>query len=464
MPADDLLARLAALLGPRRFATGAAIPARNAADAAGGAPQPPLAVAMPETTAEVAAVLRLCHTAGQAVVVQGGLTGLAGGAHPRPGEIALSLERLKGVEEVDTTSATLTARAGTPLAEVQAAAEAAGLLCGIDLGARGSCTIGGNVATNAGGNQVLRYGMARRNVLGLEVVLADGTVLTRLNKMMKNNAGYDWTQLHIGSEGTLGVITRVVLALHPRPQAVQTALCAVAGTEGALALLAGLTARFGPGLLVFEAMWHEFLEVARDRIVRTRVFDPTPAAAVLVEVAMGAAADPADAFADALGALMEEGRLADAVIARSEAERARLWAWRESVYEYTRLGLPIINFDLGVPRIAMAAAVAELRALARARWPRSVTVMFGHIADSNLHVVVAIDPADGLSEVAIEDAVYAVVAGHGGSISAEHGIGVIKRPWLGLSRTDPELALMRRLKATLDPAGILNPGRVLGPG
>ncbi|MCL4189013.1 MAG: FAD-binding oxidoreductase [Rhodobacteraceae bacterium] len=462
MTADDLLSRLAAAMGPRGLAVGAAIPARNAADAAGYPPRSPRAVAMPETTAEVAAVLRLCHAAGQPVVVQGGLTGLAGGAVPRPGEIALSLERLRGVEEVDTASATLTARAGTPLAEVQAAAEAAGLVCGIDLGARGSCTIGGNVATNAGGNQVVRYGMARRNVLGLEVVQPDGTVVTGLNKMMKNNAGYDWTQLYIGSEGTLGVITRVVLALHPRPRAVQTALCAVADTAGALALLSRLADRFGADLLVFEAMWREFLAVAVSRLERSPPFAAIPEVVVLVEVAMGGSADPAGDFAEALGGLMGEGLIADALLARSGADRARLWSYRESPYDYARLGLPAINFDVSVPRAGMAAAVAELRAAAQAGWPRSLTAMFGHLADSNLHVVVLQDPADGADAGAVEAAVYALVARHGGSISAEHGIGVIKRPWLALSRSAAELALMRRLKAALDPGDILNPGRVLG--
>ena len=193
------------------------IPARNHADASGLAPTPPRALILPQTTEDVSTALRICHAHRQSLVTQGGLTGLAGGAHPQAGEIALSLERMSGIEEIDPASATLTALAGTPLAVIQQAADEAGFLCGIDLGARGTCTIGGNIATNAGGNQVLRYGMARRNTLGLEVVLADGTVVRSLNKMLKNNAGYDWTQLFIGSEGTLGVVTRAVIGLHPKP-------------------------------------------------------------------------------------------------------------------------------------------------------------------------------------------------------------------------------------------------------
>jgi FAD/FMN-containing dehydrogenase len=394
-------------------------------------------------------------------VVQGGMTGLAGGAHPRAGEIALSLERLRGVEEVDAASGTLTALAGTPLAEVQAAAEAAGLLCGIDLGARGSCTIGGNVATNAGGNQVLRYGMARRNVLGLEVVQPDGTVVRSLNKMLKNNAGYDWTQLFIGSEGTLGVITRVVLGLHPRPEGIETALVAVPGMDAALALLRALERGFGGGLLTFEGMWSEFLGIAVERLDRPEPFDTRPEIAVLIEVATGPGPGGRDRLADALGALMQDGTVADAIVAQSSQDRARLWSYRESPYDYGRLKRRMANFDVSVPRDRIGAAVAALRDLAAGAWPGAVQGIFGHVADSNLHVIVALGEGDP-EVAAVERAVYGVIADFAGSISAEHGIGVSKRAYLPLSRSAPELALMRSLKAALDPAGILNPGRVLG--
>ncbi len=256
---SDVTTALLAALGPDRVRVGDDIPVRNHADASGLKPTPPHALLLPRSTEDVATALRICHEHRHPVVTQGGMTGLAGGAHPQAGEIALSLERMAGVEEVDEASGTLTALAGTPLAVIQKAAEDAGFMCGIDLGARGSCTIGGNIATNAGGNQVLRYGMARRNVLGLEVVLSDGRVVRSLNKMLKNNAGYDWTQLFIGSEGTLGVVTRVVLGLHPRPQGVQTAFCAAEGFPAALAILRALERRFPGRLLVFEGMWREFM-------------------------------------------------------------------------------------------------------------------------------------------------------------------------------------------------------------
>ena len=220
----------------------------------GMAPCPPGLLILPRDTQEVSQALAICHAHGARIVVQGGMTGLAGGAHPQAGEVALSLERLAGIEEIDTLAGTLTARAGTKLQEIQEAAQAKGFFCGIDLGARGSCTIGGNIATNAGGNQVLRYGMARRNVLGLEAVLADGTVVTSLNKMLKNNAGYDWTQLFIGSEGTLGIVTRVVLGLHPAPRGVRSALLAFSRFEDVLTVLRRFDAALPGRMIVFEAM------------------------------------------------------------------------------------------------------------------------------------------------------------------------------------------------------------------
>ncbi len=458
---DTLLHALEAALGPDCLHTGSAIAPRHGADAYGSPPTLPRAVVLPRDTEGVSAALRLCHDASAPVVVQGGMTGLAMGAHPEAGEIALSLERLTGVEEVDTASATLTALAGTALEQVQQAAAAAGLLCGIDLGARGSCTIGGNVATNAGGNQVLRYGMARRNVLGLEVVQPDGTVLRGLNKMLKNNAGYDWTQLYIGSEGTLGVITRVVLGLHPRPEGVQTALCAVPDVAAALALLGRLERHFGAGLQVFEAMWSEFLTLATGPLGMRPPFDAMPDLAVLIEVAMGPAPGAADSFAQALGAMLEDGALTDAVIAQSEQDRARLWAYRESPYEYGQLNRAPVNFDISIPRSRMARAVTGLRRLRAAHWPDDPCGIFGHLADSNLHFIALIPADEKHRQHGIEAAVYGLVRDLGGSVSAEHGIGKGKRDWLAYSRTPEELAMMRQLKAALDPKGILNPGRVL---
>jgi FAD/FMN-containing dehydrogenase len=457
---SNVIDALVAALGSK-IRTGADIPSRNHTDASGLQPAIPQALILPQTTEDVSTALRLCHQHRQAVVTQGGLTGLAGGAHPQTGEIALSLERMNGVEEIDTASATLTALAGTPLAVVQQAADEAGFLCGIDLGARGTCTIGGNIATNAGGNQVVRYGMARRNTLGLEVVLADGTVVRSLNKMLKNNAGYDWTQLFIGSEGTLGVITRAVIGLHSKPQGLQTALCAVSSFEDALVVLRRFQQAHPGRLLVFEAMWREFMTVATKICGLAPAFEAENDVTLLIEADMGA--DPAgtEAFSLLLSEFYEQDLIKDAVVAQSRADRNRFWAYRETPYEYGRFLPEEIRFDVSVPLNRMTEAVAHLRQEMPKQWPDAVYVVFGHVADSNIHINVAIrDMNDGIKK-GVQGLVYDLVARLGGSISAEHGIGRIKRPYLSLSRTEPELVLMRKMKQTLDPEGILNPGRIL---
>jgi FAD/FMN-containing dehydrogenase len=457
---SDLIDALTAALGPQ-VKTGSDVPLRNHADASGLSPVCPKALVLPQTTEEVAAALRICHEHGHPVVTQGGLTGLAGGAHPQAGEIALSLERMNGIEEIDAASATLTALAGTPLAAVQQAADEAGYLCGIDLGARGSCTIGGNAATNAGGNQVLRYGMARRNILGLEVVLADGTVVRSLNKMLKNNAGYDWTQLFIGSEGTLGIITRVVIGLHPKPQGLQTALCAVESFEDGLLVLRQFQQAHPGRLLVFEAMWREFMTVATQVCGLPNAFEARHDITLLIEADMGE--DPAgiEAFSLALSELYEQGLIKDALVAQSRADRNRFWAYRETPYEYGRFLPEEIRFDVSVPLDRMTEAVTHLREEMPKRWPEAIWVVFGHVADSNIHINVAIQDMSDETKKGVQGLVYDLVSRLGGSVSAEHGIGRIKRPYLPLSRSEPELALMAKMKQTLDPAGILNPGRVL---
>jgi FAD/FMN-containing dehydrogenase len=455
---SDAIPALLAALGPDRVRVGADIPVRNHADASGLVPTPPQALLLPRSTEDVATALRICHEHHQPVVTQGGMTGLAGGAHPQAGEVALSLERMAGVEEVDEASGTLIALAGTPLAVIQRAAEDAGFMCGIDLGARGSCTIGGNIATNAGGNQVLRYGMARRNVLGLEVVLADGRVVRSLNKMLKNNAGYDWTQLFIGSEGTLGVVTRVVLGLHPRPQGLQTALCAVDGFPAALRILRALERRFPGRLLVFEGMWREFMDVATGPGGLPRPFEADHDLCLLIEAAMGE--DGPDDFAAFLGDMYESGLVQDALVAQSQADRAKFWAYRESPYEYGRYLPKNIGFDVSIRspacRTPSRPAPAHPGALAR-RHPRRLRP---HRRQQH--------PRHGRPE------------GHGrGGLPVHRGRGLRHRggarrldlgrarhrpqqaPYLHISRTEPELALMTTLKQALDPQGLLNPGRVL---
>lgn len=456
----ELIDTLRARLGPARFLVGADVPERFMADAARQTPVRPAAVALPGSTEDVAAVLALCNEHRQPVVTQGGRTGLCAGAHPRSGELALSLEKLSGIEEIDLDSGTLTALAGTTLQTVQQAAEGAGLMYGVDLGARGSCTIGGNVATNAGGNQVIRYGMTRRSVLGLEVALADGRIVSSMNKMLKNNTGYDWTQLFVGSEGTLGVITRVVVQLQARPRQVQTALLAVPDTARALALLRALEKELPAGLLVFEALWREMYEVATRRMGLAAPVAPGQDVYLLVEAPMGDGGR--EAFDTLLGAMHERGLLVDAAVAESGAQRARLWALRESVYEYEQAFGFVHGYDISVPLDRMAEAITLLRA-STPQLPEGVSLsIFGHLADSNIHLLAVADRRGRPDDPhRCDEVVYRCTHAVGGSISAEHGIGTLKKPYLHLSRSGPELGLMTQMKQLLDPNGILNPGRVV---
>jgi len=257
---SELIEKLKALLGGNGVLAGEQITEKYQVDWSGEQSHLPLAVLRPQDTSQLAAVLKLCNNSGQKVVVQGGMTGIAGGGIPAPDEIAICLERMHGIEEIDIDAMTLTALAGTPLETIQQAAKQAGYCFPLDLGARGSCHIGGNLATNAGGNQVIRYGMTRNLVLGIEAVLADGTIISSMNKMLKNNAGYDLKHLFIGSEGTLGIITRVVLRLHPLMSSTCTALCALSSFEDALSLLKKTSAEFAGTLSSFEAMWANYFD------------------------------------------------------------------------------------------------------------------------------------------------------------------------------------------------------------
>jgi FAD/FMN-containing dehydrogenase len=420
----------------------------------------PLAVLRPRKTDDVAAILRACNAARQRVVVQGGLTGLAGGATPRQGEIVLSLERLSGIDELDRTAHTLTARAGTPLQAVQQAAADAGYLFPLDLGARGSCTIGGNIATNAGGNQVIRFGMMRNLVLGLEAVLADGTVVSSMNKMLKNNAGYDLKHLFIGTEGTLGVVTRAVLRLYPQLPAKVTALCALRDFDATVDLLHRLQTGLGGALSAFEAMWASYFHyvLAHAPGVQSPFDREYPLYALIEIEGTDEATDRAHLTAvleRALGA----DTIADAAIAQSLREAQGFWKIRDSIGEVTPTLQPMLAFDVSLPIDAMAAFLARVDA-EFARWPHPVTnLVFGHIGDSNLHLAVTTHRHDGLERLC--GTVYAAVGAHGGSISAEHGVGTLRRQYLHHSRNAAELELMRRLKAALDPHGILNAARVL---
>lgn len=444
-------------LGEDAVLTGDAVTARYRSDASQTGRTLPLAVLRPASVDQVAQALRICHERRQAIVPQGGMTGLAGGANPEAGDIALSLERLTGIEEIDPAAQTMTVKAGTPLETAQEAAAAAGFLLPVDLGARGSCQIGGNLSTNAGGIRVIRHGVTRDNVLGLEVVLADGTVLSMLNKMVKNNTGYDLRQLFIGAEGTLGVITRAVLRLKPLPSGRMTALCALASYEDVIEMLKR-AGRGLAGLSAFEAMWHSYYSFT-SKADDIRLFGRDHAFAVLIETE-GAQDDSFETF---LGALLEEGIIADALIAQSEKERRSFWTVREG-HALDRLLPSLVNLDVSLAIGDIGRFVQACDKALAERFPGAHVSFYGHIGDSNLHIAVAVADASPHDLHEIDAIVYRLVHEYRGAISAEHGIGTLKRDFLHLSRSAAELAIMHRIKQALDPHGILNPGKVLVSG
>lgn len=454
---SEIVARLSAALGPDVVTS--QVPERNHHDWSGLPPVAPLALIRPRSSDEVATALRLCNETGTSVVPQGGLTGISGGAHPVAGAVALSLERMNRVLAVDTQMATLTAEAGCILQTAQDAARDAGMMLAVDLGARGSCTVGGVIATNAGGNQVLRYGMTRDHVLGLEAVLADGTVLSSMNTMIKNNAGLDLKQLFIGSEGLMGVVTQAVMRLQPRPTHSATAFCGCPDTGAVLALLERARAALGPALISFEVMWPSFYDFMRAGIGATHPLSGPHGAYVIIEA--GGFDDSLRARLEScLAEAMEGGAVADAVLAASLREERALWAVREAVAEYARILGPLTAFDVGLPLARMEEAVRQLEAGIARRWPGARALSYGHMGDSNLHLVVNVPQAGpDQPSAAIKAFVYGVIRDLGGTVSAEHGIGAIKRDYLAYSRTQAEIDTMRRLKSALDPRGILNPGK-----
>lgn len=459
---DVLLNALIQALGDERVLCGAAIEDRYRTDWSGQYHHDPLAVVRVQSTEDVATALRLCHAHRHPVTVQGGMTGLVGGAQTGAGDVVISLERLAGVQEVDADAATMTVWAGTPLQTVQEAALAQHLYFAVDLGARGTCQVGGNIATNAGGNRVIRYGMMREQVLGLEVVLADGTVVTSLNKMLKNNAGYDIKQLFIGAEGTLGIVTRAVLRLHPAPAQTICALCVLPGYETVLRFLNRARKQCGASLLAFEAMWPDFYGFMTGLPGIETPVQADGQMVVLVECDAGPSGLSQEAFESFVEQALENEEITDAAVASSLKQAQSFWKIRDSVSEFPVRLAPYTSFDVSLPIRQIGEFVDQLRVALESRIPGSVSLYFGHVGDSNLHVVVHVPRQTGVFPKAmIEEIVYNLVGDFQGSVSAEHGIGTRKKPWLGHTRNQAEIDLMHRIKQALDPLGILNPGKVL---
>ena len=409
-------------------------------------------VVRPASTAEVAQIMRLCAAEDARLCVQGGNTGLVGASVPADGAVLLTTTRLRDLDPVDEVSAQVTVGAGVPLVTLQQHVRARGLDVGVDFAARESCTVGGMVATNAGGERVLRYGTMRAQLLGVEAVLPDGSVVSRLAGLPKDNTGYDVVSLLAGSEGTLAVITKVRLRLVPLLSARAVALVAVDGTAAAVDLVRALRDRL-PTLEAAELFYADGLALVREQTGLPAPFADSHPAFVLAECA--GRTDPSD---ELLAALEDSPAVRDATVATDPRGRHALWAYRESHTEaINAAGVPV-KLDVAVPLPTLAEAVDALPAAVAGAAPSARTILFGHVNEGNLHVNV-LDAVDAAEDVS--DAVLKVVASYGGSISAEHGVGRAKRDWLHLSRSAEEIAMMRAIKDSLDPRGLLNPGVLL---
>ncbi|QGG95344.1 FAD-binding oxidoreductase [Actinomarinicola tropica] len=448
--ADDLLAALAEVVGATHVLTdeGTTLPFRT--DWTGRWTGECRAVVRPGSTAEAAAVVRACAAAGVPVVPQGGNTGLVAGSVPAVGSVVVSTRRLDAVGEVDDSTGQITAGAGATLAAVQAAAAAAGWRYAVDLAARDTATVGGTIATNAGGHHVVRHGMTRRHVVGVEAVLPDGSVISHLGGLVKDNTGYDLAGLLCGSEGTLGVITAARLALVPAVEQRAVALVGFTGTAAAVAAIGPLRRRL-PALEALELVFADGVAAVGEARGARPPFDGA-AALLLVEVA--GSGDLLEGLAPVLADL--DG-VVDTAVATDGPRCEELWRWRDDHTDViNQVGdTPPHKLDVTVPLDRLGRFVEEVRALVADLAPAARLWLFGHAGDGNLHVnVTGLAPDDET----VDRAVVELVAGSGGSISAEHGIGRAKRPWLHLNRTPEEIAAFRSIKDALDPAGILNPG------
>jgi FAD/FMN-containing dehydrogenase len=456
----DAVSNLSNIVGARRVLDSAAAAGR-VTSFWNPEPMRARALVMPGSAAEVSQVLEHCHAAGQAVITQGGLTNCVCAVEPTGDDVVLSTEKMTNIVEIDPVGGTAVVEAGAILQTVQETLARDGLYFPLDLGARGSCTIGGNIATNAGGINVLRYGMMRNLVLGLETVLADGTVVSSLNRMLKNNAGYDTKQLFIGSEGSLGIVTRAVLRLFPQPQSRQDAFVALDSFDKVVALLQRLQTELAGMLSAFEIMWGDYYhEVTgegwhRPPLARDHAF-------YVVFQAEGS--DPAVdevRFGKLMESIFEEGLIVDAVLPKSESEVRAIWDIRED-FEAILQYEPQYLYDVSLPIRDMEKYVGDVYRLLEERLPGSVAFTLGHIADGNLHLFVCPRTRGDHYDVA-NRCVYDPLRNYGGSVSAEHGIGMDKIKWLPHSRSPADIELMRTLKRSLDPNNILNPGRVLSP-
>jgi FAD/FMN-containing dehydrogenase len=457
----NIVEELRSLLGDQAVLVGEAVTGR-ARSWIDSAPLAAKAIIRPRTTEEVAAVLRLCNEHRQPLVTHGGRTNLVGGTDTSAADLVLSLERMDQVEAVNGPDRTMVVQSGAPLQRVQEAAAGSNLLFPLDLAARGTATIGGCAAMNAGGVRVLRYGVMRDLILGLEAVLPDGTIISSMNRMLKNNAGYDLKQLFIGSEGTLGIITRLVLRLFPAPASVNTAMVACRSFGEVSNLLQSVWHDLDGPLVSFEVMWADYyrLTTTPPATARPPISGQFPFY-VLVE-AQGTDRDvDRTEFEWALDRAHRHGYFVDAVLAANAQQRAQLWKVREDSEQIERQHHLTFGFDVSLPLSTMESYIDAVRAGFAARYGTAARCwVYGHLADGNLHINLWAPQFEAQDRPVVEEIVYRPLRERQGSISAEHGIGLEKKAYLTWTRTDAEVELMRRLKRVLDPQLILNSGRV----
>ena len=458
---DQLIESLKAIVGSAGYREGADIESKNFQDAMGARSIAPVLLLRPDSTKQVSEILKCCHAAGQPVAPQGGMTGLVSAAAPLEGEISLSFERMKKVVEVDPYTSSMTVEAGAELQTIQEKADAHGLLFPLDLGARGSCTIGGNLSTNAGGNRVIRYGMMRELVVGLEAVLADGTIIDGLHKLRKNNTGYDLKQLFIGSEGTLGVITRAVLKLSPKPSSQVVAMCGVSDFTKVADLLVHVQAGLGANLSAFEVIWNNTYKLIDQHVPHAIVpMDDHYGFYVLIESMGSNAEKDAELFLEVLSQASDIKLIDEVIVADSDTKIKNLWTVRDAAAEiYPGVGY-MHTYDVSLNVDDMGYFGQEVESRLRAKWPYAILGLFGHIGDGNVHIVIHVGEETRSLHLQIDEIIYGLIQELHGAVSAEHGIGLMKKQFLPYSKSEPEIALMRALKKTMDPQGILNPGRV----
>lgn len=452
-PAHSLWDEIVALVGPRGVLSRQDVSSRSC-DPFREVPANAKVLVRPASTAELSAVVALCAARGQTIVTHGGRTGVSGGAYVDADDVVISLERMNSIEEICPVSQLAVVEAGVTVEGLQSAAASQGLFFPIDLGSKGSATIGGTIATNAGGNRVLRWGMTRQNVLGIEAVLADGAIVSAMNRLVKNNTGYDLKHVLVGSEGTLGIVSKAVLRLVAAPSSQMAAFVSVRSHERLLALLT--RARQLPTLSAFEVMWPDYYDIVSNRDSARRPVAAGQSAYVLIET-MGYDTElDGRAFERFLQDLYDGDVVVDAVVGASNKQIADLWRVRESADLLVSELWPFVSFDVSIDVRVVDAFIERSRALLVERFGAVRTATFGHLGDNNIHIAAHVGRETIAYEQEVERCVYQAVLEYQGAITAEHGIGQTKRAFLPEHKHPGEMAMMRRLRDALDRDRILN--------